>query len=133
MSIADVVRTTRQRKRQKEVVSDDPKINLGKLCDSISKLQAQVLDRTILQMFEYALQLHAANQAKETKRELEALEHAKDLLGIAETALRTGHKIPDSWQPRVKSLLYGKHSWDENGETCVICGSKDWMAGPCRP
>ncbi len=26
----------------------------------------------------------------------------------------------------------GTHQWDEDGERCLKCGAKDWMAGPCK-
>jgi hypothetical protein len=33
-----------------------------------------------------------------------------------------------------KVMGIGEHKWSRDGETCLECGDKDWMAGPvCRP
>lgn len=51
-------------------------------------------------------------------------------VAIARNNLRKIERILSEPAPQPEPK---RHQWSRDGETCVVCGDKDWMGGPCKP
>lgn len=71
-------------------------------------------------------------QRERRQREEAAKAAARDYTAPTQEGGIPGLVEMDTPEPRIPAEPMA-HTWDETGERCTVCGSKDWMSGGCIP